>query len=74
MPTPEIAPNDEILRAQDLAVNMKRSVRFVQKLFELGEIQTFKMGRESVTLRSQYHAYLRRLIAEEEKRLEERDG
>lgn len=71
MPLPNISPDDEILTARDIAASMKVSVRYVQKLFELGLIRNFKRGRESVALKSFYHDHLRDLVAQEAERLEE---
>ncbi len=71
MPIPDISPDDEILGVDELAANAKRSPRWAQKMLELGEIDSFMEGRRRVTLKSWYHAYIRRLIAEEAKRLEE---
>ena len=65
---PDIEPDDEVLTAKDLAANLKQSVRYAQKLFELGEIPSFIRGRERVCMRSWYHAYLRRLIDQERQR------
>ncbi len=71
MATPNIDPDDEILTAKDIAASMKVSVRYVQKLFELGLIRNFKRGRESVSLKSFYHDHLRDLVVQEAERLEE---
>jgi hypothetical protein len=71
MPIPNIDPDDEIFGPDELAANAKRSKRWAQKMFELGEIESFVEGRRRVCLKSQYHAYLRRLIAKEAERLEE---
>ncbi len=71
MTTPDISPDDEVFTAKDIAVNAKRSRRWAQKMFELGEIHSFMMGRERVCLKSSYHDYLHRLIAKEAERLEE---
>ena len=66
----DIDTDDEIMTAKDLARSMKVSVRQVQKLFELGLIQTFHRGRERVTLRSMYHSHLQDLIDAEATRLD----
>ena len=67
-----IDPNDEVFTAKQVAkISGGRSTRWAQKMFELGEIHTFMMGRERVCLKSSYHQYLQRLIAEEAERLEE---
>ena len=71
MKIPHIDPDDEVLTAKDIAVNAKRSPRWAQKMFELGEIHSFMMGRERVCLKSSYHEYLHRLIAREAERLDE---
>ncbi len=71
MTTPHVDSNDEVFTAKDIAVNAKRSRRWAQKMFELGEIHSFMMGRERVCLKSSYHVYLQRLIAREAERLEE---
>ena len=71
MTIPNIDPDDEIFGPDELAANAKRSKRWAQKMFELGEIESFVEGRRRVCLKSQYHAYLRRLIAKEAERLEE---
>ncbi len=70
MSFPDIESDDEILTAKDLAVNLKQSVRYAQKLFELGEIPSFLRGRERVCLKSWYHTYLQRLIDQERQRLD----
>ena len=56
MAIPDISSDDEILTAKDIAASMKVSVRYVQKLFELGLIRNFKRGRESVALKSSYQS------------------
>ncbi len=71
MSFPDIEPDDEILTAKDLAVNLKQSVRYAQKLFEVGEIPSFRRGRERVCLKSWYHTYLQRLIDQERQRLDQ---
>ena len=71
----DIDPDDEVLTAKDVArLSGGRSIRWAQKQFELGEpdgIRTFHMGREEVTMRSWWHAWLHRLIAKEAERLSE---
>ena len=69
MTIPHIDPDDEVLTAKDIAVNAKRSPRWAQKMFELGEIHSFMMGRERVCLKSSYHDYLRRLVAADAERI-----
>ena len=69
---PDIQPDDEVLTAKDLAANLKQSVRYAQKLLEIGEIPSFSRGRERVCLKSWYHAYLQRLIDQERQRLDTR--
>ena len=71
MSFPDIQPDDEILTAKDLAVKLKQSVRYAQKLFELGEIPSFLRGRERVCMKSWYHAYLQQLIDQERQRLDQ---
>ncbi len=67
-----IDSNDEVFTAKQVAkLSGNRSHRWAQKMFELGEIHTFMMGRERVCLKSSYHEYLQRLIAREAERLEE---
>ncbi len=72
MAIPDIDPDDEVLTAKRVAkISGDRSVRWAQKMFELREIDSFMMGRERVCLRSSFHEYLHRLIAQEAERLEE---
>ena len=72
MSIPNILPDDEVFTAKHVAkLSGNRSRRWAQKMFELGEIHSFMMGRERVCLKSSYHEYLQRLIAKEAKRLEE---
>ena len=71
MSTVNIDPNDEVFTAKQVAkISGGRSHRWAQKMFELGEIHSFMMGRERVCLKSSYHEYLQRLIAKEAERLE----
>jgi len=65
---PDVELDDEVLTAKDLAANLKQSVRYAQKLFELGEIPSFLRGRERVCMKSWYLAYLQRLIDQERQR------
>ncbi len=74
LPLLQIDPDDEIFTYHDVAKNAKQSPRWAQKQFELGTIRTFKRGRESVTLKSWYHDFLRQLIAEESERQKELAG
>ena len=71
MTTANVKSNDEVFTAKHIAkLSGNRSRRWAQKMFELGEIQSFMMGRERVCLKSSYHEYLQRLIAREAERLE----
>ena len=71
MNIPHVDSHDEVFTAKDVAkLSGNRSRRWAQKMFELGEIQSFMMGRERVCLKSSYHEYLQRLIAREAERLE----
>ncbi len=69
MSFPEIESDDEILTAKDVAANLKQSVRYAQKLFELGKIPSFFRGRERVCMKSWYRDYLQQLIEQERQRL-----
>lgn len=74
MPLPQIFPDDEILTAKDVARISHRSIRWAQYQFEKGEpegIRSFHMGKQEVTLRSLWTAWVHRLIAKEDKRAEE---
>ena len=73
MPTTNIDPNDEVFTAKHVAkLSGNRSHRWAQKMFELGEIHSFMMGRERVCLKSSYHEYLQRLIAREAERTQKK--
>ena len=75
MSLPQIDPDDEILTAKDIArLSGGRSVRWAQYQFERGEpdgIRSFHMGKEEVTLKSLWKAWVHRLIAKEAKQAEE---
>ncbi len=72
MTTPDISTDDEVFTAKHVAkLSGNRSRRWAQKMLELGEIHSFMMGRERVCLKSSFHEYLHRLIAQEAERLEE---
>ncbi len=77
-PRPQIDPDDEILTAKVVAkISGNRSVRWAQKQFEIGEpkgIRAFHMGREEVTLRSLWTAWVFRLIDKEAERQKELEG
>ncbi len=78
MPIPDISLDDEIINAKEVArISGNRSVRWAQYQFEQGEpdgIRTFHMGKEEVTLRSWWRAWVYRLIDKEDKRREELAG
>lgn len=68
----DVHPDDEVLTAKDVAFRLKQSERYGQKLLELGEIESFRRGRQRVTLKSFFLAYLQRLIDEERERVDSR--
>ena len=78
LPLLQIDSDDEILTAKVVAkISGGRSVRWAQKQFEIGEpegIRSFHMGREEVTTRSFWTAWVYRLIDKEDKRREELAG
>ena len=65
MSFPNISPDDEVLRAQDIGRLAKQSTRWGQKQLELGTIPSFLRGRERVTLKSWWLAYLQQLVDQE---------
>ncbi len=75
MPTLDISPDDEIINAREFArISGGRSVRWAQYQFEQGEpdgIFSFHMGREEVTTRGFWRAWVHRMIEKENKRREE---
>ena len=78
MPRPQIDPDDEIINAKEFArISGGRSVRWAQYQFDRGEpdgVPTFHLGKEEVTLRSWWRAWVFRLIDKEDKRREELEG
>ena len=78
MTVPVLDQGDEILTARTVAkISGDRSVRWAQKQFEIGEpdgIHSFHMGREEVTTRGFWTAWVHRLIAKEDARREELGG
>ena len=63
-----------LLGIEDLMADLKLARRQVEKLIELGEIQSFKMGKLRRTTQAARDAYVQRLIAEEQQRLEDLTG